>query len=69
MGLPHFSHLNSVSTTDGTGLPWGSILNDSLHSGKPEQERNFSLRLFSRIKSFLPHFGQVCSLSTASARG
>ena len=67
--MPHFSHLCSVSTTEGTGLPSGSMLNDSLHSGNPEHERNFSPRLFSRIKSGLPHLGQACSLSTASARG
>ena len=45
------------------------MLNDSLHSGYPEQERNFSPRLFSRIISGLPHLGQACSLATASARG
>ena len=38
IGLPHFSQMCSVSTTDRTGLPSGSMLNDSLHSGKPEQE-------------------------------
>src|SRR5271166_333711 len=69
MGLPHFSQTCSVSTADFTGLPSGSMLNDSLHSGKPEQDRNFSPRLFSRIKRGLEHLGQVCSLFVASARG
>ncbi len=68
IGLPHFSQTLSVTSGGGlcAGWPSPSRGREFLHSGNPEQPRNFPLRLNLNTIG-RPHFSQTVPVSPMSS--